>query len=254
MPFEILGTFNQSQFNRLVAFARERLVLVDARIRHLTVEQLRVGFLQYTYDTAGRPTGYSTGSEGGTPTYIGRLMAAYEVLGGDPFYDLQVRSMGEPVYRLKGDEQTTSKVLSNGEPIPQPGLSDGPSGNAVRLIKSWMSEDLERLERLERKVRRMVDYSDQLGAEIAELQSIRGGAESDGSLENLVTVVQQLLLDPDYRAIADDKGKDPFGKFTYAPMSSYEPGGTRQAPSGLAIERTTQGYSVIGEEVKSHEF
>jgi len=247
MPHHILGTFNTSQFNRLVAFARERLVLVDARIRHLTIEQQRIGFLQYAYDTAGRPTHYSTGPEGGGPTYIGKLMAAYEVLGGDPFYDLQVRSMSDPVYRLKGNEQDTAKVLSNGEPVPQPGLVDGPSGNAVRSIKAWMEDDLDRLERLERKVRRMVDYSDQLGAEIEALQSIRGSVDTEGSLENLAASVQQLLSDPDYRAIADDKDKDPFGKFTYAPMSSYEPGGTRTAPSGVAIERTNQGYVVIGE-------
>jgi FtsZ-binding cell division protein ZapB len=173
-------------------------------------------------------------------------MAAYEVLGGDPFYDLQVRSKNEPVYRIKGTETVTAKVLSNGEPIPQSALADAPSGNAVRDIKAWMSDDMERLERLERKVRRMVDYSDQLQDEIDALGSIGASIEVDGSLENLVATVQQLLSDPAYRAIADDLNKDPFGKFTYAPMSSYEPGNRTPTP-GVSVERTNSGYVKSGE-------
>jgi len=246
MPFDYLGTFNASQFNRLAAYARSRLPLIDARIRHLSVEYQRVGFLQFSYDTAGKPVSYTTGSGGAATTYIGQLIAAYEVLGGDPFYDLQMRTMGQAITRPKGNELANSKILSNGEPIPAAGLSDGPSGNAVRTIKAWIADDLERLERLERKIRRTVDYSDQLQDEISKLTSIRGTAEADGSLENLVAFVKQLFTDPTYRAIADDAGRDEFGKFIYAPMSSYEPGG-RTPTSGVSVERTNSGYVVVGE-------
>lgn len=246
MPHNILGTFNKSQFDRLVVYAKGKLDLIDQRIRHLTIERQRVGFLQFAYDTAGKPTSYTT-SQPGETTYIGRLMGAYEVLGGDPFYDLQVRTVGQAVTRPKGNELAVSKVLSNGEPIPAAGLSDGPSGDAVRTIKAWMGDDLERLERLERKIRRMVDYSDQLQEEADKLTEIRGGVEADGSLENLVALVQQLFSDPTYRAIADDQGRDEFGKFIYAPMSSYEPGG-RTPSSGVSIERTNDGYVVVGED------
>lgn len=246
--FEWLGTFNKSQFDRLVAYARARLPLIDARIRHLTIEQQRVGTLQFVYDTAGKPVAYTTGGAGAGSTYIGKLMAAYEVLGGDPFYDLQVRSRNDPVYRLKGTETATAKILSNGEPMPQAALADAPSGNAVRAIKAWIADDLERLERLERKVRRMVDYSDQLQDEIDALDAIRKSVETDGSLENLVGAVQHLLTDPTYRAIADDAGRDPFGKYIYAPMSSYEPGGARTAAPGVSVKRTASGYVVVGEE------
>lgn len=245
--FQFLGTFNKTQFERLVAYARSRLSLIDPRIKHLTAEIQRVGYLQFVYDKAGNPTSYSTGAQGSPTTYIGKLMAAYEVLGGDPFFDLQVRSMNDPVYRLKGTEDATAKILSNGEPIPHAGLSDSPSGNAVRTIKSWLQDDLERLDRLERKIRRTVDYSDQLQLEIEKLESIRKSVEVDDSLENLVSFVQQLLSDPTYRAIADDRGKDPFGKFIYAPMSSYEPGGSRKTTPGVSVERTNDGYTIIGE-------
>jgi hypothetical protein len=244
---DVLGTFNRSQFERLLAYVKGGLRLVGPRLRHLTIEQMRVGTLTFVYDTAGKPTDYRTGGSGAAPTYIGKLMAAYEVLGGDPFYDLQVRAKTDPVYLPKGTESATSKVMSNGEPIPQSALSDGPSANAIRDIRRWMVDDMDRLERLERKIRRMVDYADQLQEEIDLLNVITGSVESDGSLDNLIQTVQQLLADPGYRAIADDQGKDPFGKFIYAPMSTYEPSPDRIPEPGVSIERTNSGYVVAGD-------
>jgi hypothetical protein len=243
--FDWLGTFNRSQFDRLAAYARGQLVYIDARIQHLGIEQQRIGFLQFAYDTAGRPTSYTTGTPGFI-TVIGKLMSTYEVLGGDPFYNLQMRTVSQPVTYLKGSETSTAKILSNGEPVPQLGLSDGPSGNAVRQIRSWSAGNLDRLERLERKIRRMVDYSDQLGTEIAALKKSRQTVDTDGSLENLISFVTQLFSDPTYRAIADDNGADPFGKLIYAPMSSYDQGGTRREPDGLTVERGGEGYTTGG--------
>lgn len=240
-----LGTFNKSQFARLTVYARSQLGYIDLRVKHLTIEQQRIGFLQFLYDSGGRPTSYSTGSPGFT-TYIGKLMSAYEVLGGDPFYDLQVRGMNDPVYFLKGSETATAKMLSNGEPLPLPGLSDGDSGNAVRSIKSWTRGNIDRLERIERKVRRALDYSDQLQTEINELKRIKQSVEVEGSLENLISLVNQLFGDPSYRAIADDNGQDPFGKYTHAPMSSYDQGGTRAPTEGPSVERGASGYTVSG--------
>lgn len=242
---DFLGTFNKSQLIRLSAYARGQLVYIKARIQHLTIERQRVGFLQFSYDSAGQPTGYATGSPG-TITLIGKLMSAYEVLGGDPFYDLQVRDLNNPVFNLKGTETYSGKMLSNGEPIPSLGLADAVSGNAVRSMRGWMSENLDRLERLERKVRRSIDYSDQLQNEIDSLNSITKAVEVDGSLENLIALVNQLIIDPTYRAIADDQGKDPFGKMTHAPMSSYDQGGTRAPIEGFTPERGSSGYTVGG--------
>lgn len=242
---DFLGTFNKTQFDRLAAYARGQLVYIDARIKHLTIEKQRVGFLQFAYDTGGRPTSFATGSPGFS-TYIGKLVSAYEVLGGDPFYDLQVRSKSQAVSYLKGTETATAKMLSNGEPIPLPGLSDGDSGNAVRSIRSWTKGSLDRLESLERKIRRAIDYSDQLQDEINELMKIRKAVDVDGSLENLIAIVNQLFTDPSYRAIADDKGQDPFGKYTYAPLSSYDQGGTRASQEGPTVERGSDGYTVSG--------
>jgi hypothetical protein len=247
MPFDFLGTFNKSQFERLAAYARDQLIYVDARILHLTIEQNRVGFLKFTYDSAGKPTNYSTGGSGASPTYIGKLMAAYEALGGDPFYDLQTRaSSDQPIFFQKGDEAVSAKIMSNGEPIPQLGLADAPSGNLVRQIKSWINPSLDRRAAIERKVRRMIDYRDQLQTEIDELKVIKAAAETEGSLENLISEVNLLLADPSYRATGNDKGGDPFGKLTLAPYASYEPGEDRAGPDGVAVERTEDGYTISG--------
>lgn len=243
MAFDFLGTFNRSMFERLLAFSKEQLAYIDGRILHLAAEQQRVGFLRFSFDSKGQPTGYTTGSPG-VSTYIGKLMSAYEVLGGDPFFDLQVRGMNEPVHFLRGTHSATAKFLSNGEPIPQSGRADARSGNAVRAVKSWTADILERRGQIERKVRRMMDYSDQLGEEMEELLQVRLGVEVEGSLLYLANEINGLLSDPTFRAIADDKGQDPYGKFVLAPFSSYDSGRGRDATEGASVERTTDGYTV----------
>jgi len=247
LPFEFLGTFNKSQFDRFAAYARDQLAYVDARIAHLTYEQTRVGFLRFTFDPAGKPTAYSTGSSGSSPTYIGKLMAAYEALGGDPFFDLQTRTMGQPVFYPRGTEVASNKVMSNGEPLPAKGLADAPSAKLMGQMQAWMYQNLERRAKIERKVRRALDYADQLQAEIEGLTLIKRSVEVDGSLENMISAVNLLLADPHYRALGDDKGADPFGKLAYAPYASYEPGEGRNAPDGLVVERVSGGYSISGE-------
>jgi hypothetical protein len=248
LPYNFLGTFNKSQFDRFVDYARSILLYVDNRIKHLTIEQQRIGFLKFSYDPAGRPISYSTGSPGFV-TYIGKLVQAYEILGGDPFHDLQVRTKSDPVYYLKGDEVATSKIMSNGEPIPQAGLADAVSGNAVRGIRQWMDDHLDRFERLERKIRRAIDYADQIQDEIDTLNKVRQSAETDGSMENLIALVNSLFSDSSYRSITDDMKSDIYGKLAYAPMSSYDQGGTRRGADGVVVERGSEGTVISGGEI-----
>lgn len=243
MAFEWLGTFNASMFNRLVAYAKDQLPLIEGRIKHLSTEQSRLGLLMMAKDSAGRPTGYEPPSAN---TYLGRLVAAYEILGGDVFHDLQVRSIGEPVYILKGTEVSSSKFFSNGEPIPQAGLADAPTANLVTEMRAWMSDSMNRRDYLERKIRRVLDYGDQLQIEIDRLKQIQGSVEAPHSLESIIATVNQHLSDPGYRATLDDKGQDIFGKFAKAPMSSYEPGPERTPPDGAGVEKTSTGYNIYG--------
>lgn len=243
MPYEFLGTFNKSQFERLAAYARDQLPTVQARILHLSAEVTRIGVITQATDSAGRPVGYTA-----TPknSYLGRLIGAYEILGGDVFMDLQTRAMADPVYLKKGTETAVPKVFSNGEPVPQAGLADAATADLVQTLKAWIVDISDRRARLERKIRRAIDYADQLNEEIAVLKNITATVDTPKSLESIIAAVQIYLADPTYRATLDDKGKDPYGKFAKAPLSSYEPGGEREAPEGEGVEKTSDGYYIYG--------
>lgn len=219
MAFDHLGTFNRSQLDRFLVFARSQIPYIDARIQHLSAEQARVGAVTFKYDK-GIPVGFSADPP---ESYIGKLLAAYEVLGGNPFQDLRVRARTQPIFVVRGSEIAPATYMSHGEVIGAKGLADAPSAVLMSQAKDWLADTLHgRFGRLERKIRRSLDYSDQLQAEADMLTKIKQAASIEGSLEAIAAQLLQLISDPNYRAIFDDKGKDPFGLTTYAPYSSYD--------------------------------
>lgn len=234
MAHDFLGTFNKSQLDRLVAHVRAQGGLVQGRILHLETEKNRIGLPVFKYDEKGVPIGYSVDP----PTsYIAKLMVAYEVLGGDPFYDLNLRLRTSPVYKQAGSEMEEPELMSNGEVIGAQGLADGVSATAVQELKAFVPDTLYwRRERLERKIRRALDYFDQLDAESQALQLMQLDDSATGSVENLYKYLTELIADPTYRAIYDDKGKDPNGKLPRAPFSSYEPNAAEGSPSYMRGE------------------
>jgi hypothetical protein len=154
-------------------------------------------------------------------------------LGGDPFVDLRVRLLTDPVFILPGDENVGPHTMSNGEVIGAKGLNDTSSAELVRQYRAAFNPTLQRrFDYLERKIRRAVDYVDQLGSEIAQLHTLKTTAVG-GSLEDLMSQVDQLLSDPTYRAITPDTSENAkFGLDVHAPFSSYDvPEGPLQDPS-----------------------
>ena len=223
MSFDWLGTQNTSMFNRFAAFARDQKKLINDRILHLEAEGNRIGTLEFAYDSDGAPTGYSVTRP--PDSYISKLVAAYEALGGDAFFDLKVRSSTQPVFVVKGDEAVPATRLSSGEIISQLGLADAPTAELMRQSKIWMYESLrQRRDHLERKIRRALDYSDQIQDEIKLLGTIQKDDTVSGSLENLFKTIQDFNNDRTYRATYDDKDQDPHGLKVNAPFGSYEPG------------------------------
>lgn len=241
MPFEFLGTFTKSQFDRFAGFVRDQTSLIDGRLVHLKAEKARIGNLAFAFDAGGVPTHVTSDAP---TTYVGRLFGVYEALGGDAFFDLQVRSTSQPVFKLKGDEVKNSQVMSNGEVIGTPGLSDAESALLMQQARSWVSDTLSyRRDALERKIRRAIDYADQLQAEINQLQALKAEATVSGALEFVLGGIQQLLSDRQYMAASNDGTKpDPHGKLAYAPFAAYMPG-PKRAP-GDDFERTLDGPSV----------
>jgi hypothetical protein len=219
MAHDFLGTFNKSQWDRFVAFARTQVDSIPDRLDHLDAEINRVGRITFVWD-GGVPSGFSASP--GT-SYLAKLLAAYEVLGGSPQHDLRTRLLTEPVVVLPGDPNTAPHTMSNGEVIGAKGLGDGATALLSRQAQSWLLETLHwRYGRLERKIRRALDYKDQLTEEQQRLQLISQAATVPDSFEHIAEQVYLLFDDPQYRAIFDDKGADPYGLTAYAPFSAYD--------------------------------
>jgi hypothetical protein len=225
MAFDWKGTFNKSQFDRFASFARSQVKDIPARIAYLVSEQIRVGTLVFSYDANGRPIAYTPDP---VDSYLGKLLAVYEILGGDTLLDLNVRSLKQPVYPIKADETLPSQLLSNGEIMSQPGLADRATAYYMDQARDWMQNVVEaRKEYLERKIRRLLDYSEQLQQEQLLLALMVEKTSVEGSLENTLSEIQQLIDDPTYRAAYDDRGADPQGKLTHAPHLPYSTGPNR---------------------------
>lgn len=249
MAFDFNGTFNASQYQRFAAYARSQLQDVGARINHLAAEQQRIGVLTFAYDASGQPLAYTPQP---VTSQLGQLLAIYEMLGGDAFYDLNVRLVTQPVVLLKGDETTPAQVLSNGEIMGQAGLADRGTAELMDQARGWLSDVLDgRKEQLERKIRRLIDYQDQLAAEQELLATITAGADVETSLEGIFAAMQAYLDDPTYRPVYDDKGKDPFGKMTYAPMLPYSSGPDRVPTDVYGKDAGDTGVVVPGEQAGS---
>jgi len=245
VAFSFKGTFNRSQFIRLATYLRSQIPLIDARLTHLAAERIRVGSLVMRFlPGSGNPTGNAVPDS--DTSYLGQLLAAYKVLGGDPIHDLQIRLVTDPVYLLRGDESAAANRMSNGEPLGQKGLGDAVTANLVSQMRDFADDAItRRREVLERKIRRVIDYGDQLAAEMAVLEKIRSSAERKGSLEKLISEVEALFTDKGYRAVYDDGGKDIHGKLTYSPFAIYEPGSDRPPSNGP--ERGANGVVLPGE-------
>lgn len=250
MAFDFNGTFTASQFARFDIYLRNQVALIDERILHLEAEKDRIGNLSFGFDSEGVPTEVSSGTKGNPPppTYIGKLFGSYETLGGDAEFDLQVRSTGQAVYRLTGDETQTPQRMSNGEVIGTSGLSDAETTDRVQQLRSWVQDDLDRRKNfLERKIRRATDYAEQLQLEINELRTIQADITVNGALEFLLQSVKTFIADPNYLAATNDSGKaDPHGKRAKAPIAAYTPGGDG-LPASETFSRTSKGPVAPGE-------
>ena len=231
MAFDFGGTFNNHQVSRLVAFSQNQFVDAAGRVIHLSAEIARIGNIIFQYDAGGNPVSYTAGPNN---SYIGKLVMVYEILGGDPLFDLQVRSQAQAVYLVGASSKTApAQQMSSGDIVGQPGLSDALSSALVQQMKSWTEEVIQyKRENIERKVRRAIDYVDQLTAEKNLILAATSGATTSGSVANLTTQIATLLADPTYRAIYNDTTNDYHGKFAHAPFGPFNPGPNRTLGPG----------------------
>jgi hypothetical protein len=246
MAYDFLGTFNKSQFDRFASFARAQVATIGLRIRHLTYEQGRIGSLSFTFDQGGKPLSFTASDP--KSTYVGKLVAAYEVLGGQVKYDLQVRTLRQAVHLLPGTETSAPQLMSNGEVMAPKGLGDGQSAVLIQKAREWLYGPLAyRREYLEHKIRRAIDYAEQLQTEINLLKRIGESDETTDSLEYLFKTVGELFTDTQYRAIYDDKSKDEHGRLAYAPFLPYSTVGAD--PANIPEDASGYGRDLDGARV-----
>jgi hypothetical protein len=235
---DYLGTFNKSQFERFLTFARSQVAFLPQQIAHLESEIARSGQLIFTFGVDGIPTQLQA-TEG---SYLAKLLAAYEVLGGDPYLDLRARDKDtQSVFVVKARQGSSAQYASNGEPLAGRALLDAPSAELMRALRAPLEDQLAyRFLNLERKIRRTLDYVDNLKSEVVRLKVYLLAGTENGSLENIAQKIYGLLSDGQYRAIYDDGGTDPIGLNAYAPFSLYDSSGTKPSASP---QRQSSGFS-----------
>lgn len=239
MAFDFLGTWNKSQMDRAFAFVRSQLPLINARIEHLSAGQMRIGSVLFRYDASGGAIGCQADSD---TSYMGKLFKAYQALGGDPFYDMNLRLEAQAISLTQGTEMGMPQLMTNGEVVGAPGLADGPSAETMRQALVWADTTLwYRRESLERKIRRALDYSEQLGHEIEMLQNIQASEDVSGSLQNAYQALMDMITDGGYRAVTDDHGGDALAKQTMAPFSAYDQGPDSLSGGATSTQRQDSG-------------
>ena len=170
-----LVPFTTGQLQQLIDFSLIQERDLADRGRWLSAQLTRNGIFTTEYDPQTHLPKSFSASDG---SYAAKLLQAYRILGGTPENDFMLRSTDQPVFLTRGkniDTSTTatdptagySDMLSNGRRVRGSQRFDRDVGVQVTKLKSWQLEAIKRKrEHLEFKIKRALDYSDQLQREI----------------------------------------------------------------------------------------
>ena len=166
--------FTTGQFNEFIDFSKIQEQDVRDRITWLKRQLDLNGSFSTVYDDDDtNPVSFSCGPP---YSYGAKLLQAYKILGGSPEKDMLLRTSDKPVYLTRGvniDDNPTSgysETFSNGRRFRGNQRFDRDIGLKVQKLKSWQLEIIKRKrEHLEFKIKRCLDYSDQLQIEVNTL-------------------------------------------------------------------------------------
>lgn len=178
MAFNFFGVMTSGQWEAFKAFARIQRVDVELRVAWLQKQLSMNGLFITEYDG---PTPVKFSATAGS--YAAKLISAYRVLGGVPERDMLLRTSDKPVFKTKAQNISTttagqtdggfSDVYSNGRRDRGVQRFDRDLGLRVERMKSWQLEAVKaKREALEFKIKRALDYSDQLQKEISFLTQV----------------------------------------------------------------------------------
>ena len=193
--------FTSGQWEELRQFALIQASDIGARIGYLNRELTTVGIFSTQYDpSTSFPSSFTV-----TPatSHGAKLLQAYRALGGFPEQDFLLRTSDDPVYLTPGAPLNTndtsgimtqgySDQFSNGKRYRGSQVFDRDLGFPMEKFKKWQLEAIKhKREHLEFKIKRALDYSDQLQIETTFLTSmIQPGTTTDvnGQIANLIAL------------------------------------------------------------------
>lgn len=221
MAFNFFGVFSTGQWESFKAFARIQRLDLEVRKSYLQKKQSMVGIFTTVYD-GHNPVSFSANPG----SYAAKLLEAYRILGGFPERDMLLRTVDQPVFLTRGtnfavDKNATltggfSDVYSNGRRYRGDQRFDRDLGLKVDKIKHWQLDAIKaKRERLEYKIKRALDYSDQIRNEIKVID--RTISLGIGGFEDQLVNVELESTKPGTSTITQDLD-DIFGLFIGRPV------------------------------------
>lgn len=201
MAFSFWGTFSTGQFEQLRLFAKVQERDLSDRKLWLSAQLQRNGIFVTDYDSAT----YLPISFTATPnSYADKLFTAYRALGGNPETEFLLRTTDKPVFLTRGvnispnegSDPTSgySDLFTNGRRIRGTQRFDRDIGLKIEQLKSWQLESIKKKrESIEFKIKRALDYSDQLQREI-DVINILLNENSGLTVDDQIRNVQQYMF------------------------------------------------------------
>jgi hypothetical protein len=217
MAFNFFGTFTTGQFAVFRAFAQIQILELKLRRQWLQKQLTMNGVFVTDYEG---PIPVSFNASG----YAGKLIQAYKVLGGKPERDMLLRTRDQVVFKERSFNMSVSSdggvtggfsdVYTSGRRERGGQRFDRDLGIKVMKVKSWQLESIKmKRERLEMKIKRALDYSDQLEVEIDIIDRLVSEDEEG------VNVAYEQIQDVEIQALTTgaanvvDNLDDVFGMF-----------------------------------------
>jgi hypothetical protein len=215
MAFSFSGTFTSAQWEALKEFGFIQRSDLEKRKLWLQAQLSRNGIFITEYDSdTNKPVLFDCNSG----SYGKKLLDAYRILGGIPERDMLLRTSDKPVFLTRGSNLQISEgssqggysdVFTNGRRNRGNTRFDRDTGVLIDRFKNWQLESIKhKRENLEYKIKRCLDYSDQIQNEIDLIDKIM----SDGfsSFDNTLSRIENDISSPGKMNYVEDS-QDDFG-------------------------------------------
>lgn len=204
MSFNFFGTFTRAQWYDFKDFTLVQRSELEARKRWIDVELSRTGQVSCSYsDDNSTPLSFVASPR----SYIGKLLLAYRMLGGVPENDMLLRTRDQVVFMNRGVDENDSPDYSNGRRFRGDQRFDRTLGLHVENLKKWQLEAIKaKREHLEYKIKRAMDYADQLEQESSLLKRLI----EDFDVDVQIMEVENTITQPDRFNVPNGVG-DRFG-------------------------------------------